>query len=61
MITFKCLYKLIKEEVQGIVFDIKMVNLILFRAGRIIMLQMQILLSIIIPFNKLIKTQENLV
>ena len=23
MITFKCLYKLTKEEVQGIVFDIK--------------------------------------
>lgn len=30
MITFKCLYKLTKEEVQGIIFDIKMVNLILF-------------------------------
>ena len=52
MITFKCLYKLTKEEVHGIVFDIKNGKSYTVSGGRIIMLQMQILLSIIIPFNK---------
>lgn len=52
MITFKCLYKLTKEEVRGIVFDIKNGKSYTVSGWEDYYLQMQILLSIIIPFNK---------